>query len=192
MKKLAVLILMCVFVFPALYAQTFTSTKEAEKVIKEFDRNNVTLFMSDVVLKRVSFEYERVIGDKGNMSINIPFSVALDNTNDPIIDDVVNWWVGLGMKLYPTGQGTIRYYIGPEVRIYGASGTSYVYYENYSQQNDNDYIHSAFLLNNGMIYEPTEHFVFGVNLGLGFLSRDSKDSGITPLATPSVRMGIRF
>jgi len=193
MKRFLLAFAISIIFVSMISAQTFSTTQdETKKVVKEFDKNNFSLMMSDVILKRISFEYEHILGNEGNISINIPMSYAMDDTDDPMINDVIDWWVGMGMKLYPTGQGTIRYFIGPEVRIYGAHGSHQVYYENYSEEIHQDYIHSAFLLNNGMIYEPTEHFVFSVNLGTGFLSRDSKDSGIQVLFTPSVRMGIRF
>lgn len=178
------------------------SVKAQNEEEKTFGRNNLSIMLADVVLKRVSFEYEHVFGDEGNMSINVPFSVSIGEFSD-IYDDEQQWWGGLGMKLYPTGQGKIRYYFGPEVRVISAKEIEYietynVYYENYVETVSNSYggeslIHTAFLLNNGMIYEPTEHFIFSVNLGLGFISRDQKTGdGILPMATPSVRMGIRF
>ena len=148
-------------------------------------------------MKRLSFEYEHIMGENGNMSINIPVSFSI-GTMDDIYGDETQWWVGMGMKLYPTGQGVIRYYFGPEVRIMGAHLVDEDYYydsetgEETITTNEMDLVHSAFLLNNGMIYEPTENFIFTVNLGLGFVSRDAKDPGFYPMATPSVRMGIRF
>lgn len=178
------------------------SVKAQDEEEKTFGRNNFSIMLADIVLKRVSFEYEHVFGDEGNMSITIPFSASIGEFDD-IYGDEQQWWGGLGMKLYPTGQGKIRYFFGPEVRVISAKESEYtetydVYYENYIETVTNSYggesyIHTAFLLNNGMIYEPTENFIFSVNLGLGFISRDQKTGdGILPMATPSVRMGIRF
>ncbi|NOR86465.1 MAG: hypothetical protein GQ527_02530 [Bacteroidales bacterium] len=186
MKKLLTLSMIILFALPSVMAQEDEAKEESD-----FGRNNISLFMSDIIMKRVTFEYEHIVGDNGNMSINVPISVAVGETYD-VYDDVVDWWVGLGMKLYPTGQGTIRYFFGPEVRIISARSTYTVNNDGFSQEFDEELIHSAFLLNNGMIYEPTEHFIFTVSMGLGFVSRDSKDSGFYPMATPSVRMGFRF
>ncbi len=178
-----------ILVLPALKAQ-----EEPEE--DSFGRNNISLLLSDVILKRVSLEYEHVFGDNGNMSINIPVSVAIAEAED-IYGDEVQWWGGLGMKLYPTGQGKIRYFVGPEVRVISAKYHSQ-YIAHYSGWAEDvivneTYIHTAFLLNNGMIYEPAENFIFSVNLGVGFVARDQKTGdGILPMATPSVRLGIRF
>ncbi len=195
MKKLLIIVLLALFIIPSIDAQTFkTAEKEAAENL-EFGRNNLSLFLSDVVMKRISLEYEHIMGDQGNMSINIPASYSIGEMED-LYGDEVKWWVGIGMKLYPTGQGTIRYFFGPEVRIIGAhvEDIYYDYHDNYTQgySSEDELIHSAFLLNNGMIYEPTENFIFTVSLGLGFMSRDAKDPGFYPMATPSVRMGVRF
>ncbi|NPD47131.1 MULTISPECIES: hypothetical protein [unclassified Lentimicrobium] len=193
MKKYS-LLLMMVFSVLSIHAQKHDSDKEQDEAA--FGRNNISIMLSDVVLKRVSFEYEHIFGDEGNMSINIPFSIAIGEADD-VYGDQVNWWGGLGMKLYPTGQGKIRYFVGPEVRVISAhyEGIDYSYYDGYTEEKDvkEEYIHTAFLLNNGFIYEPTKNFIFSVNLGVGFMSRDQKTGdGVQPMATPSVRMGFRF
>lgn len=186
MKKLLFLVLMVCLMIPASHAQENQTTDE------EFGRNNISIFLSDIVLKRLSFEYEHVFGEKGNMSINLPFSFAIAEVYD-VYDDQVKWWAGIGMKLYPTGQGKIRYFFGPEIRVISATYSDYYYYENYNQEYTEDMIHTAFLLNNGFIYEPAENFIFTINLGVGLMSRDQKSNeGIQPMATPSVRMGFRF
>lgn len=189
MKKYS-LLLMMVFSVLSIHAQEHDSDKEQDEAA--FGRNNISIMLSDVVLKRVSFEYEHIFGDEGNMSINIPFSIAIGEADD-VYGDQVNWWGGLGMKLYPTGQGKIRYFVGPEVRVISAKDNRTYYFDGYNKDVEEEYIHTAFLLNNGFIYEPTENFIFSVNLGVGFMSRDQKTGdGVQPMATPSVRMGFRF
>lgn len=196
MKKILVVLIMVLISIPMVYSQTYKAPeKEAE--IKGFKKNNVSIFLSDVVMKRISLEYEYVVGETGNMSINIPVSYSIDKMEN-IYGYETTWWAGIGMKLYPTGQGKIRYFIGPEVRIIAADNnyTDVYYYEGFTEEKtiEENLIHSAFLLNNGMIYEPSENFIFSVNLGLGFVNIDSEDSysSFYPMATPSVRMGIRF
>lgn len=189
MKKYLIVFMSLIFIVPGLKAQD-------ENEAAAFGRNNISLMLSDVVLKRISFEYEHIFGDDGNMSITIPGSFAIGEAED-VYGDELEWWGGLGMKLYPTGQGKIRYFFGPEVRVISAKyyGEYVLYHDGWAENvvEDEQYIHTAFLLNNGMIYEPVEHFVFSVNLGLGFMARDKKTGdGIMPMATPSVRMGFRF
>jgi len=189
MKKLLLVVLISLSVFP-LYSQE-------EKVDEKpcFMKNNVSFFLSDVVMKRFSFEYEHVMGDKGNMSINIPASYSFGEVRGEN-GGTVNWWVGMGLKLYPTGQGVIRYFVGPEVRIISIKEAYYDYVYDAStntttSSNDDSSVQTAFLLNNGMIYEPVKQFVFTVSMGVGIRTSDHSSS-ITALITPSVRMGIRF
>lgn len=171
-------------------AQDHSNEQEIDE--NSFGRNNLSILLSDVVLKRVSFEFEHIFGDEGNMSINIPFSVSIGDFND-IYNEQQNWWGGIGMKLYPTGQGKIRYFVGPEVRVISAQDERTYHLDGFNKVVDEQYIHTAFLLNNGMIYEPSEHFIFSLSMGVGFISRDQKTGdGIYPMATPSVRMGVRF
>ncbi|OYT16489.1 MAG: hypothetical protein B7C24_07590 [Bacteroidetes bacterium 4572_77] len=111
MKKVLGLILVAVLFQSVVFAQ------ETEK--KAYKANNLTIFMSDIVMKRFSMEYEHVFGDKGNMAINVNGSASFDEMED-IYGDVQNWWGGIGVKFYPTGQGSIRFFTGPEVRIISA------------------------------------------------------------------------
>lgn len=190
MKKYSLLLIITIVSVMSIQAQVQNNEEEYQEAV--FGRNNFSILLSDVVLKRVSFEYEHIFGDEGNMSINIPFSVSIGDFND-IYNEQQNWWGGIGMKLYPTGQGKIRYFVGPEVRVISAQDERTYFYEGYNRTVNEQYIHTAFLLNNGMIYEPSEHFIFSLNLGVGFISRDQKTGdGIYPMATPSVRMGARF
>lgn len=193
MKKYLIVLMSFVWVLPAIQAQ-----EESEETA--FGRNNISLFLSDVAFKRATLEYEHVFGEEGNLSLNIPASVSFGKFTD-VYNEEVDWWVGLGMKLYPTGQGKIRYFFGPEVRVISASYHNEYYEviyhdgwaENVHYEEHEDYIHTAFLFNNGMIYEPTENFIFSVSMGVGFIAKDEKaDEQFLPMATPSVRMGIRF
>lgn len=193
MKKYLVILLSFVLVLPAIKAQEENKTES-------FRRNNISLFLSDVVFKRASIEYEHVFGNEGNISLNVPASVSFGKFTD-VYNEEVDWWVGLGMKLYPTGQGKIRYFFGPEVRVISSSYhneyTNVIYHDGWAERihynEHEDYIHTAFLFNNGMIYEPTKSFIFSVSLGVGFISKDEKaDERFLPMATPSVRMGVRF
>lgn len=188
MKKLLILSFVVLMAIPFLQAQEAPVKPQKP----EFGKNNVSLFLSDIVLKRVSFEYEHIFGEKGNVSINVPVSVSIDEVQD-IYGDYVYWWVGVGMKLYPTGQGKIRYFLGPEIRIISAKNTYTYYYDNFAMESEETYLNTAFLLNNGVIFEPAEHFIFSINLGLGFMSRGVPGGyEIEVMATPSVRMGFRF
>lgn len=157
------------------------------------NRSRFSIMLSDVLVRRISLEYERVLAD-GKMSFHIPFSVTISPFEDLWSDDL-HWWAGMGVKFYPTGQGTVRYFLGPEFRIMSVTETGYYgYYDSSQTYADEDYINTAFLINNGLIYSPTDSFFVSVNLGVGFLSRnpDSYYEALVPYVTPSFRLGFKF
>jgi len=156
-----------------------------------------SLLLSDVLVRRLSLEYEHIFAN-GNMALNIPFSISLSPFED-IWSDQVHWWLGAGLKFYPTGQGVVRYFLGPEFRIISATQITYDWYydldNNYRSSNTSQkYVHTAFLINNGIIYSPTDQFFVSLSMGLGFLSRspEGERDVLVPMATPSFRMGFKF
>lgn len=156
-----------------------------------------SLLLSDVLVRRLSLEYEHVFANE-NMALNIPFSISLTPFED-IWSDEVHWWFGAGLKFYPTGQGVVRYFLGPEFRFISVTQNVYDWYydlnNNYHSANTSQkYVHTAFLINNGIIYSPTDQFFVSLSMGLGFLSRNPEEDRdvLVPMATPSFRMGFKF
>jgi hypothetical protein len=67
------------------------------------------------------------------------------------------------------GQGKAKYFLGPSIE-YGTAFNS-----NYFTRNRESY--HAFLFQNGFLIQPTKHFNFSLNLGLGYArSRFKGDS----------------
>jgi len=156
--------------------------------------NNFSIMLSDVLVRRVSLEYEHVLAD-GRMSFNVPVSITLSPFGD-LWSDEVHWWVGMGIKFYPTGQGVLRYFLGAEFRLISISENNYwsSYYNETESTTSKKYLNTAFLINNGLIYSPTTNFFVSANIGIGFLSRsrDSQNEILVPYATPSFRIGFKF
>lgn len=89
----------------------------------------------------------------------------------------------------------VRYFLGPEFRLISVTENYYNYDPYYNgTQNSGDYINTVFLINNGMIYSPTNEFFVSINMGVGFLSRsnDSENDRLVPFAAPSFRLGFKF
>lgn len=213
MKKILVLILI-------IYSNSlFVFAQDSDSKIKtEFARNNISISMSDVVFKRISFQYERIIGENGKLSLTVPFSYSFGNhvqsmSNDiyyvnvtpymfDYFDDYSDYYIGLGFNLYPTGQGVFRMYFGPEFRMGPAHYTiDYQYYnylegdyistDVYQQKEEFKYFQTAFLMNFGAIYEPSKNLIISLNLGVGYLNRDDEKS-TRALISPNFRIGYRF
>lgn len=196
MKNLAlILFALMMSISASTFGQRYVAEDDDKNASLE-NSNRFSIMLSDVLVRRVSLEYERVFST-GTMSLNIPFSITLSPFGDLWADEV-HWWVGMGIKFYPTGQGVVRYFVGPEFRLISATDSFYVwsepYYDTSGYTTTNDYIYSAFLINNGVIYSATNSFFVSANLGLGFLSRstDSDNDNLVPFATPSFRLGFKF
>lgn len=170
----------------------------SDKDDSSFDKKSrFSIMLSDVLVRRISLEYERILAD-GKMSLNIPFSATVSPFED-LWSSEVHWWAGMGIKFYPTGQGTVRYFLGPEFRLISVTESEYYWsYDSYGNGTDynvdTDYVNTAFLVNNGIIYSPTDDFFVSLSMGVGFLSRnpDSINEALVPFATPSFRLGFKF
>lgn len=197
MKKITLILFALIMgISASTFAQRYVA--EDDDTGSSFENSSrISIMLSDVLVRRISLEYERVLAD-GKMSFHIPFSVTISPFEDLWSDDL-HWWAGIGVKFYPTGQGTVRYFLGPEFRVMSVTETDYNwYYDSYGNYtrtySDADYVNTAFLINNGLIYSPTDSFFVSINLGIGFLSRspDSYYEALVPYATPSFRLGFKF
>ena len=209
MKKISIIILSLLMIGSAQLVKGQKNVKSTE-----FRKNNITFALSDVILKRLSFQYERVIGQEGKLSITLPVSYAFDdmskvyqNMNDhgsysngfSEMIDFTEWYVGLGFNMYPAGQGTFRAYFGPELRVGPAHKYQRVYdivevYDDPTYEPDGirfDYTQMSFLLNIGMVYEPTKEIIIGLNVGIGAHS-SYKGENIRPQIAPAFRFGLRL
>jgi hypothetical protein len=193
MKKITLILFALIMgISASTFAQRYVA--EDDDTSSSFENSSrISIMLSDVLVRRISLEYERVLAN-GKMSFHIPFSVTISPFED-LWSDEVHWWAGMGVKFYPTGQGTVRYFLGPEFRIMSVTESGYYgYYDSSQTYADKDYVNTAFLINNGLIYSPTDSFFVSVNLGIGFLSRnpDSYYEALVPYVTPSFRLGFKF
>ncbi|MBN1649743.1 MAG: hypothetical protein JW857_00365 [Bacteroidales bacterium] len=195
MKKRNFLILLSILsISLSSFGQYSISETEQNYAIE--NDNHLSIMLSDVLVRRLSVEYEHVLGD-GKMSFNVPVSVTLSPYGD-LWSDEVHWWLGMGIKFYPTGQGILRYFLGAEFRLISVAEENYYWEGEYPNENYysnfENYLNTAFLINNGLIYSPTNNFFVSANIGFGFLSRsaDTNLEQLVPYATPSFRLGFKF
>lgn len=193
-NRLWILILFIMSISIPSFGQ-LNSFDEDENYTNQND-NHFSIMLSDVLVRRLSLEYEHVLGD-GKMSFNIPISITLSPYGDLWADEV-HWWIGMGVKFYPTGQGVLRYFLGAEFRLISVAEENYYWEGEYPNEtyysNNENFLNTAFLINNGLIYSPTNNFFVCANIGFGFLSRsaDSNNELLVPYATPSFRIGFKF
>lgn len=151
-----------------------------------FGKNIVNFDFLSILYNEIGMSYERV-SDNGFVGFKIPFILGMGtNAKTQIRTDVGHrFQIGLDVNLYPTGQGSTKYFIGPSIRI----GESYDYTEARTVYNSNspygsyepasvvNYNVLAFQVNNGIVFQPTYHFNVSLILGIG-LRRLTDQSGV--------------
>ncbi len=188
------------------------TTKAQSTNNNNWKQHQISFLLSDIVFTRISLDYEQLIDNKGLFSIHIPASVALSPVSAIIDDEEMKFWVGLGLNIYPTGQGKFKYFLGPEMRYslvdYTYSDFREYQYEDaqgniiYEDKEYTKYIKDMsslyFLVNNGLIYTPMPRFsvssVFGLGIQSRLVDRYKLDYGnnILPAVSFSVRLGYKF
>jgi hypothetical protein len=87
--------------------------------LNEFPVNILSINTFDFFSQRIGISYERVFDD-GNKSIRIPITYSLRDTllnNSPWNENSLRTFeTGLDFLFYPTGQGRLKYAVGPMVR----------------------------------------------------------------------------
>jgi hypothetical protein len=124
--------------------------------------NLISFHFLDFVISNFTISYERIIAN-GKYGIQIPFSFGYSDKPTTIhvplpwdseyTNSLVNqFYSGITFNIYPSGQGKIKYFLGPTLR-FGIGD----YYENWNDYNyDSNYITNTgyikFLVNNGIVF----------------------------------------
>ncbi|MBK7761804.1 MAG: hypothetical protein IPI46_00335 [Bacteroidetes bacterium] len=118
---------------------------------------------NDSVVPAISISYEYVL-DGGKVSVYVPFKKGLINQS---------FYVSPGFKIYPFGQGAIRYAVGPQFTFGSSMHNKYVNYYSYS----NGYSSSGykrvknnqlgFMVNNSLNATIAKRLYLGLDLGIG-------------------------
>lgn len=160
--------------------------KNPSRNTQKYGNNMLTIspiHMTNTSTTGMGIAYERIISKNNMLSIYLPFCLSLhdkdDNNNTSPISNTTNgrstiFWIMPGIKLYPTGNnGVVRYGVGPSIAI--ATGTrdntTTTYNPQTGQQQttttqENVFI-AGILINNSLNIQATQHFKFGIELGLG-------------------------
>ncbi len=173
---------------------------EREKKIakrRNFKKNLINYHLFDLVVNNFKISYERILSN-GKIGIQIPVAIGYGG-EDRIsgYDDVHNtFYTGLSLNFYPTGQGTIRYFMGPGIQV----GTGF--FEDYYYSNNNEsYTHTdtfifRFLINNGIMFTPIEALSISLVGSLGIRYTDKTDqyenSNVKTVGAFSANLSYRF
>lgn len=153
----------------------------------------------------VGLSYERILGKNGILSFYLPLALVFNPNNNnyytgsPYVNyNTTMFYAMPGVKFYPTGQGKVRYAVGPSILI--GVGEKNVYDNVQGFTYPQDYVTAGILINNSLNITPTPHLYLGLELGLGlsyYNTINGDNVGIggidgAPLVQFGFRMGYRF
>ena len=141
--------------------ETRNLQKKTDKISTyEFSKNLITYHLFDLVLSNFTMSYERILNN-GKIGIQIPVSFGYATHTNVSNDFVINkFYSGLYLNFYPTGQGKVRYFLGPGIRV--GSG-----HDNHDNKNNSDSFYGKLLINNGVIFSPIQQLSLAAVLSLG-------------------------
>jgi hypothetical protein len=131
--------------------------------LNEFPVNILSINTLDFFAQRIGLAYERVYDD-GNKSIRIPLTYSLSDTvsfNNTWSDNSLRTFeIGFDFLFYPTGQGRLKYAVGPMVRY-----ANYTIFPEYADELIIDPVTGLGYIISTEIrpYRETNAFAFGIN-----------------------------
>ena len=173
----------------------FESVESAQKR-NQYNPNFMTFHMLDMVVNNFTISYERIIS-KGKIGLEIPFSFGYDDDLSGY-DNVRNkFYTGLTLNFYPTGQGKVRYFLGPSIQV--GEG----FYEGYYTQNNSTYVDEKLdtfvfrlLINNGVMFTPIDALSIKLSGSIGIRYTDKVkqegDNDIKTVGAGNVSLSYRF
>ncbi len=176
--------------------------KKVSEIIHRFNfkKNLLSYHLTDLIINNFTLSYEHVFKN-GTLGLQIPLSFGYTPYYD-YTDFNSNFYTGIYLNFYPNGQGKWRYYFGPGIRLgsvkygynsYDAATGRYTY--KYS-----DTFYGKLLINNGVMFTPTNSFSLSATLSLGVRYAPGIDNHndyytneqIKTTGAFSVRMSYRF
>ena len=176
--------------------------KKEKPFTKDFTRNIIAFHLFDVVFGDIGLSYERILGD-GNISIKVPVAFGFYGMNPYETPFEFNnlFYSGFGLNFYPGGQGRVRYFVGPNLRMgVGRSSDYYYYYDEWGNYYYDEYyeetsFYMKYLVDNGITVMPTRNFSISAILSLGVrfvFDPPEYQNRVRPDAQFAINLGLRF
>lgn len=174
-------------------AEDFSITsEEGGIIIEEYGQNIVWYHLFDLMLNDLTISYERIFKN-GKFSFQIPIGIGFGPDNFIYQQSFNTIYTGFGINIYPYGQGIFRYFFGPSIRVGYGEGERYY---DWGNSETIEFAYGKFLINSGIIVNPSENFSISVALSLGIKSMEKEIdyhyTGISQSGWFSIRMGYRF
>lgn len=126
-------------------------------------RNIISLNYLNILNGNLHLGYER-IAKTGFLGVKLSVNAGVDDVGTDLLAYYRVFTSGLDLNFYPTGQGKIRYFLGPAFRM-GIVRDYYNYYMGQPQTIDRNYL--SFMFNNGFYVQPTKSLYLGIQAALG-------------------------
>jgi hypothetical protein len=161
----------------------------------DFNKNLLTYHLADLIFNNFTLSYEH-ISKNGKTGFEIPISFGYGNHAQ--VDDMYNqFYTGLNLNFYPTGQGKWRFLTGPGLRI-GVARWDYGYYNGdnvgcYVDYDENSgYI--KFMVNNGVIFTPIKALSFSIvgSIGIRYLFTIPRDYKYQVRTTGAIAVNLSY
>lgn len=151
------------------------------KTTYDFKRNVMAFHVLDLLVNDFTLSYE-FINQTGKLGFQIPLAIGYAN-NDTEIGSILPFsgmegrfksafYTGLNLNIYPTGQGKVKYFMGPSIRFGNGYFETYTYQAGQYRTNTN---YVKVLINNGLVISPVPSFSLSALLGLGILYTSEKE-----------------
>ncbi len=142
-----------------------------------FNRNLISFHLADMVVSNFTLSYEHILAS-GKMGILIP--VAFGYGSGPEVNGLKNkFYSGISLNFYPTGQGKVRYVLGPGLRF----GTAKTDINNGNGSTNEDTFYTKFMVNNGMLITPIESLSLSIVGSLGIVYKEKVNPGSDEVQT---------
>ena len=133
-----------------------------------YTKNIISYHLADLFFYNLTGSYERIL-NSGKYGIKIPFrlgSLELDEGS------IIGFSLGADLNYYPTGQGRLKYYVGPSLEIGSANEDVYSYSDSFNSgyiryPEGEKKLFVAAYINNGGVFQIARNFSMAMGLGVG-------------------------
>lgn len=159
----------------------------------DYNANLFTFHLFDLIVNEFTISYEHIF-NQGQIGLQIPLSVGFSDSNINGFDDIDNkFYSGLSLNFYPTGQGKVRYFLGPGFQLGNGEYEESYYYG--GQYENRETFFFRFFVNNGLVISPVKDMSLTVigSIGVRYLGNpDENHDEIKTVGAFAFNLSYRF
>ncbi len=144
------------------------------KPVYSFNKNIFSFHLFDLIVNRFTLSYERLFLN-GKIGLQIPVSLGFSDTESNGYDNVNDkYYSGVNLNFYPTGQGKVRYFLGPAVQLGQATYINSEYVNGQHIDLKEETFVFRFFVNNGLVISPVKDMSLSAvaSVGIRYLGND--------------------